>query len=75
MDRLNPSDYEPSTSLSPTHLQVINLRAKPTSSFAKASMIFTDELGQGTLGRLGTVLAILSTVVGGGMVSLPYSFY
>mmetsp|Transcript_32095 Transcript_32095/g.49074 ORF Transcript_32095/g.49074 Transcript_32095/m.49074 type:complete len:227 (+) Transcript_32095:17-697(+) len=29
----------------------------------------------GTLGTWGTVLGILSTVVGGGIVSIPYSFY
>jgi len=29
----------------------------------------------GSLGTWGTVLGILSTVVGGGIVSIPWSFY
>jgi len=31
-------------------------------------------VGEGTLGIWGTVFAIMSTIVGGGMVSLPWAF-
>ena len=36
---------------------------------------YREHAGPGTLGLWGTVFAILSTIVGGGMVSLPWATY
>jgi hypothetical protein len=41
---------------------------------ARQSMHAIVEEGHGTLGTWGTVFAIMSTIVGGGLVSIPWAF-
>ena len=41
----------------------------------KASMRETGINHEGSLGSLGTIFSILSTIIGGGMVSIPWAFY
>ena len=58
----------------------LQLQLKKTRESMRTSMkqSFYTELPldqEGSLGHWGSVLAIMSTIVGGGMVSIPWAFY
>jgi hypothetical protein len=47
---------------------------KSARSILASSYYTINEAGGGTLGLWGTVLGIMSTIVGGGMVGVPWAF-
>jgi len=56
------------------HLQVVATRnsgVKKSDAWKSYSSVYAE---QGTLGTWGAVFAIMSTIVGGGMVSIPWAF-
>ena len=73
---LHPHLNPPSQS---DHLKTLESRRQSQKSlkgsFRAGSILYLDDYEHGTLGTWGTVLAILSTVVGGGLVGIPFGFY